>query len=101
MADARAPTEPLRQAGQQVFLSAGCGECHAVRGSAAEGTRGPDLTHLGSRGTLGAGAHDNTRANLRGWIVDPQAMKPGNRMPATQLSESELTALLSYLESLE
>jgi cytochrome c oxidase subunit 2 len=95
------PSEPLQQAGQQIFLSARCGECHTVRGTPAGGSRGPDLTHLASRSTLGAGAHDNTRGNLRGWIVDPQAMKPGNKMPATQLAEPDLQALLSYLEGLE
>ena len=32
---------------------AGCGACHAVRGTAATGTIGPDLTHLGGRRSIG------------------------------------------------
>ena len=65
------------------------------------GTRGPDLTHLASRQTLGAGIHENTRANLAGWTVAAQAMKPGNKMPTIPLDGAELSALLTYLESLE
>jgi cytochrome c oxidase subunit 2 len=94
------PTDSLVQRGQQVFFRATCAECHAVRGTAA-GTRGPDLTHVASRRTLGAGTQPNTRANLAGWTVDAQAMKPGNKMPSIPLAGDDLQALLAYLESLE
>ena len=65
-------------------------------------TDGPDLTHVGSRATLGAGVIDNTPANLKSWVVDPQAIKPGVLMPAFQsLSSADLDALVAYLESLK
>jgi cytochrome c oxidase subunit 2 len=93
------PATPEAAEGQRIFI-ARCGECHTVRGS-TDGTRGPDLTHLASRQTLGAGIHENNRANLAGWTAEAQAMKPGNKMPTIPLGGAELSALLTYLESLE
>ncbi|HMQ31786.1 MAG TPA: cytochrome c oxidase subunit II [Chloroflexaceae bacterium] len=96
--------DPLLREGQQVFLGSACIYCHVVRGHTAEnatGAVGPDLTHLASRRTLAAGILPNTRGNLGGWIVDPQAIKPGNKMPGTDLDAASLQALLAYLESLE
>ena len=95
-----APTDPLAQQGQQVFQRA-CAECHAVRGTGAAGRLGPDLTHVASRTTLGAGLHENTRANLESWVSDPQAMKPGNKMLRPDLSEADTQAILAYLELLK
>ena len=66
----------------------------------AQGHIGPPLTHIGSAYTLAAGTLKNTRGNLAGWIVDPQRIKPGVRMPPNDLAGPELQALLSYLESL-
>jgi cytochrome c oxidase subunit 2 len=87
--------------GEQVFLRNTCVSCHAIRGLPATATVGPDLTHLGSRVTLGAGVIDNTPENLQRWIRDPQAIKPGVLMPAFQnLSDQDLSALVQYLESL-
>jgi cytochrome c oxidase subunit 2 len=71
-----------------------------VRGTPANGRLGPDLTHIASRLTLGAGTVPNTRGHLSGWITNPQQVKPGNRMPAVPLAPDELHALLAYLESL-
>jgi cytochrome c oxidase subunit 2 len=96
---AAAPATPEAIAGQRLFV-ANCGECHTVRG-ATDGTRGPDLTHLASRRTLGAGIHENTRENLSGWTRDAQSMKPGNKMPSIALPDADLAALVAYLESLE
>lgn len=89
------------QAGEQVFLGSACVYCHTIEGTAASGKVGPDLTHLASRRTLGAGQVPNTRGHLAGWILDPQSVKPGNRMPPTNLSGPELQSILDYLESLE
>jgi cytochrome c oxidase subunit 2 len=61
---------------------------------------GPDLTHLASRQTIAAGTLPNTRGNLAGWIVDPQRIKPGVKMPPNALNPRDLQALLAYLESL-
>lgn len=86
--------------GQEVFLSAGCADCHTIRGTAADGDTAPDLTHLASRRTLAAASRPNTRGHLGGWISDPQSVKPGNFMPRTLLEPEEHRALLDYLESL-
>lgn len=85
--------------GRQVFFSASCAYCHAIEGTAANAVVGPDLTHLASRQTLAAGILPNNRGNLAGWIVDPQSIKPGNRMPGADIDGEDLQALLDYLES--
>jgi cytochrome c oxidase subunit 2 len=96
---ARSPSTPEAEAGRGIFM-ARCGECHTVRG-VTDGARGPDLTHLASRLTLGAGIQENTRANLAAWATNAQAMKPGNKMPSIPLPDDDLTALLAYLEGLQ
>ena len=85
--------------GQQVFLQNTCVSCHAIRGLAPAQV-GPDLTHFGSRQIL-AGVVQNTPDNLRRWVRDPQEIKPGVLMPSFHnLTDQELTDLVSYLESL-
>jgi len=86
--------------GRRVFESTGCINCHAVSGTAANGRFGPDLTHMMSRDTLAAGIVPNTAENLRQWIQDPGSMKPGCLMPAMKLSDKDLDAVVSYLETL-
>jgi cytochrome c oxidase subunit II len=95
------PTDPLLLRGQQVFLGAACVYCHAVNGTNANSRFGPDLTHLASRRTLGAGILPNTTGHLAGWISNPQTIKPGNKMPPVVLEGEELQALLAYLNSLK
>ena len=86
-------------AGAALFASAGCAACHRIAGTPANGLAGPDLTHIGTRRTLGAGILPNNRGTLMGWIGDSQAIKPNNRMPPyANLSGEELTALATYLE---
>jgi len=87
-------------AGRRVFESNACMNCHAVAGTAADGRFGPDLTHLMSRATIAAGAAKNTHDNLRLWIQDPSAIKPGSLMPAMKLSDADLDAVVSYMETL-
>src|SRR5438874_1212224 len=88
-------------AGQRIFEQTACVNCHAVAGTAADGRFGPDLTHLMSRDTIASGAAPNTPENLRRWIQDPNVIKPGSKMPAMGLSDPELTAVTSYLETLQ
>jgi cytochrome c oxidase subunit 2 len=95
------PSDSLARAGQDVFTSRTCSMCHNIGGTLAGSHVGPDLTHIASRRSIAAGTLPNTRANLGSWIVDPQAIKPGSRMPATTLSSSELNALVTYLETLK
>ena len=87
-------------AGRRVFERNACMNCHAVRGTQADGRFGPDLTHLMSRATIAAGAAENTHDNLRLWIQDPSAIKPGSLMPAMKLSDADLDAVVSYMETL-
>ena len=101
-APARRPAKAEEGSGQRAFMRARCAECHAIRGTPARGSQGPDLTHIASRRTLAAATLDNHVGTLAGWIADPQTVKPGNRMPPTSdLSGSELRALATYLASLD
>ncbi len=93
-------TERARR-GQEVF-QARCAACHAVKGTAATGVLGPDLSIFGNRLTLASGVVENTRENLIRWIKDPTSMKPAAQMPAfPDLSDADLEALADYLESLK
>jgi cytochrome c oxidase subunit 2 len=87
-------------AGRRVFETTACINCHAIAGTVANGRFGPDLTHLMSRQTIASGAADNSKSNLRLWIQKPDAIKPGSLMPAMQLSDADLDALVDYLETL-
>ncbi len=79
-----------------------CGACHTVRGTAAAGTRGPDLTHIGSRLSIGAGLLPNNTGALAAWIASSQHLKPGNLMPSFEdFCGAELRELAAYLESLK
>lgn len=98
---ARTPADSLARRGEEVFLASSCVMCHAIGGTPAGSRVGPNLTHLASRRTIAAGTLPNTRGHLAGWIVDPQQIKPGVRMPPNALSPQDLQALLAYLESLE
>jgi cytochrome c oxidase subunit II len=95
------PTTELARRGQEVFLASSCVMCHAIAGTPAGSRVGPDLTHLASRRTIAAGTLPNSRGNLAGWIIDPQKIKPGTRMPPNQLKPADLQALLEYLETLK
>jgi cytochrome c oxidase subunit II len=100
-APAPAPATPEQQRGKDVVERGPCAMCHTIAGTLAGGRTAPDLTHLASRRTLGAGTLPNTRGHLAGWIADPQNLKPGNRMPASGLTSDELQAVVAYLESLK
>jgi cytochrome c oxidase subunit 2 len=78
-----------------------CARCHAVRGTGAIGTMGPDLSHLRARRTLAAGTLMNNGPALAHWIADPQGVKPGNLMPVLPLSGRELSGIHAYLETLD
>lgn len=102
MQSAREPADPLLLQGRRLFLDNRCGQCHALRGTPAAGTLGPDLTHIGSRVSLAAGILPNSSSAIAGWISAGQSIKPGNRMPSfNQFSGEELRALAAYLESLQ
>ncbi len=97
-----APADPAAARGMQVFGEAGCGACHAVRGTEWQGRLAPDLSRIGSRLSLAAGALENHRGTLAGWIAGAQDIKPGNSMPAygRALEGEDLLALAVWLEGL-
>jgi cytochrome c oxidase subunit 2 len=95
------PQTPQLREGRDLFVSLGCGACHAVRGL-AEARLGPDLTQVGARRTIGAGTLPGGVGNIAGWIASAQHLKPGNAMPSyDQLEGPQLRALAAYLESLK
>jgi cytochrome c oxidase subunit 2 len=99
---ARPPAEPLGVRGRELFLANGCGACHTVRGTPADGVVGPDLTHVGSRLSLAAGILPNEADDFRRWIARPEHVKPGVLMPAFgMLPPDDLRALAAWLEGLE
>lgn len=95
------PRASIETDAEQVFLSNICVNCHTIRGTAAAGTAGPDLTHVGARATIGAGVLPNDVARMRAWLADPQRYKPGSLMPRVPLSDADLDALAAYLGSLK
>jgi cytochrome c oxidase subunit II len=97
---ARSPTTAQVKAGERLFMSSQCESCHRIAGTAAQGTVGPDLTHVATRTTLAAGTIRNTPSELAAWISNPQAIKPGVRMPDLGLSRGEVSELVAYLDSL-
>ena len=98
----RAPAieDESASAGRRIFEATACINCHTVRGTVANGRFGPDLTHLMSRATIASGAAENTPENLRAWLTNPDAIKPGSLMPAMNLSDAEIDALVRYMQSL-
>lgn len=99
-AGAAAPEDAPARAGQGVFMNNACVSCHTISGTAAQGRFGPDLTHFGSRLTIGAGILENTPENLARWIDSTQHVKPGNLMPEVELTGQQVQQLAAYLSSL-
>jgi cytochrome c oxidase subunit II len=95
------PTEATAMRGRDVFLASDCVSCHTIRGTSADAARGPDLTHLASRPTIGAGLLPNTPPNLADWVADPHARKPGVEMPPAELSGEQMDAVIAYLDTLK
>ena len=106
------PIEPLATQGKNIFMGArgGCMACHQIKGTNAMGKFGPDLTHVAGRTTLAAGIMDNTQANLKSWIRNPEKIKPGNLMSANaplyqqdydHLTEADISALAAYIGTLK
>jgi cytochrome c oxidase subunit 2 len=98
----RAPAvEPSGEAatGKALFAASACVGCHTVRG-VSTGTLGPDLTHFGSRRTLGAGMFPNTPEHVTAWVRNAPALKPGVKMPPFALTDEQARALSAYLASL-
>jgi len=97
---AEPPVTAMQLAGQHVFMTSACAACHTIGGTSAQGTVGPNLTHLATRTSLAADTIANTPSELAAWIRNPQAIKPGDRMPDLGLPSNEITELVAYLDHL-
>ncbi len=86
--------------GLALFKSLPCISCHTIQGLGPTPDAGPNLTHIASRETLGAGRLMNTPKNLAAWLTNPQKFKPGTQMPDLRLSHEQVTDLVAYLETL-
>jgi cytochrome c oxidase subunit 2 len=100
-AAASAPDDEARRKGAGLFVTKACVMCHTVRGTSAGSRAGPDLTHFGSRKSIGAATLQMSRGNIAAWIVDPQGVKPGVNMPNVPLAADEIDPLVSYLAGLK
>jgi cytochrome c oxidase subunit II len=98
---AHQPETADAQRGLQLVQQSACVMCHTIRGTAAGGRIAPDLTHFATRSTIAAGTRPRTPEHLDEWIRDPQAIKPGNRMPQLALSDADRKAIVTYLEQLK
>jgi cytochrome c oxidase subunit II len=98
---AQTPTTAEATRGREVFTTSTCATCHTVRGTSAHGHVGPDLTHVGGRSRLAAGAIPNDFGHMAGWVADSQSVKPGNKMPPQHLSPDDLRAVVTYLQGLK
>jgi cytochrome c oxidase subunit II len=94
------PQTDVERRGQALFMNARCAGCHAIRGTDAQGRIAPDLTHVATRVTLGAGTVPNTPEHLAAWVRNPQSSKPGNQMPPSPLTDDDHASLVAYLSAL-
>jgi cytochrome c oxidase subunit 2 len=96
------PAKSADASGGALFLRHGCGSCHFVAGTDARGLIGPDLSHLGSRVTVGAGILPNTEDAIARFIARPELVKPGSRMPAfDMLPPDDIRAMAAWLRGLQ
>lgn len=87
--------------GLDAFQEAGCGGCHRIRGSAAAGRAGPDLTHVGGRWALTARLAPVPADTLAEWILASHWSLPADdRRGLERLNATELRTLADYLGSL-
>ena len=104
LAEAEPPSGAAAE-GAEIFANT-CTACHAVAGTDAapaddSALAGPNLTHFASRTTFAGAIFENNAENLRNWIDNPPAMKPGSTMPDYGLSGEEIDAVVTYLQTLE
>jgi cytochrome c oxidase subunit 2 len=95
------PTDGEAAKGAELFQDRACMNCHYISGTAAAARIGPSLTHFSTRQTIGAGVLENTPENLKGWLLNPNAYKPGSLMPNMKLSDLEADQIVAYLEALK
>jgi len=95
-----APQTDQQKQAQALLTNGLCITCHSFGGKAAINPVGPDLSHLYSRTTFAGSMFALTDDNLRKWLQNTQAMKPGNDMNIT-LTPEQIDALMAYLPTLK
>ena len=95
------PRSGIAAKGAELFRTKACMNCHTIVGTPAAARIGPNLTHLNNRQTIGAGVLTNSPENLTKWLVNPQKYKQGALMPNMKLTDSEVNAIVAYLEALK
>jgi cytochrome c oxidase subunit 2 len=104
-ADVRAQAQPAaitEGRGAELFMQSGRAACHTVRGTAADGDVGPDLTHVAGRRTIAAGLMPTTPENLAKFVASPDHVKPGVEMPAFgALPDGHVAQIAQWLGRLE
>ena len=96
------PNPTAAAEGADLIQQKGCPGCHTIPGiPGATGTVGPNLGGVASRPTIAGGAVQNNGADdIKRWILDPPAVKPGTQMPNLGLTDDEATKIATYLETL-
>lgn len=74
------------EVGEALYALKRCSTCHAIDGKG--GAIGCDLTRVARR---------RNQAWMERWLADPQAVRPGTRMPNMGLKEDEVRAIAAYL----
>ena len=96
------PGSPAAE-GQMIIATQPCVGCHTIPGiPGATGTVGPNLGGVASRTKIAGGAVNNTGPDdLKKWILNPPAQKPGTLMPNVGLTDDQATKIVAYLELLK
>ncbi|MBV8841537.1 MAG: cytochrome c oxidase subunit II [Bryobacterales bacterium] len=100
-APAEEPVTTEAKQGRMLFVQLTCANCHNISGINSQQQFAPDLTHVASRQMLAGERLQNTPANLKDWLRDPNAIKPGSYMPDLKLSETDLSQMTAFLETLQ
>jgi cytochrome c oxidase subunit 2 len=99
---ANIPLDPNTKVGRELFLSLACAGCHTIKGTTAGGKIGPELTHLMSKKSIAGGVLSPVNEeNLKRWIADPPAVKPGTLMPKLPLSQQQIDDIVLFLQTLK
>jgi cytochrome c1 len=96
------PGSPAAE-GAQIIATKPCGGCHTIPGiPGATGQVGPNLAGVASRTKIAGGAVTiNSPDDLKKWILNPAALKPGTAMPNVGLTDDEATKIVAFLETLK
>jgi cytochrome c oxidase subunit 2 len=93
---------PETKVGRELFFSLACVGCHTIKNTPAGGKVGPELTHLMSKKSIAGGALSPVNEeNLKKWIKNPPAVKPGTQMPNLGLSDQQVNDIVLFLMTLK